>query len=257
MTPSGIPLKAKLIVDNCVIVTLHEYYCEDQKHLAPRDLPSMVSREVGGKLDLMKQYAPDQLLHTTDRVANEFRPGAGRLGQIVGVGDADLKAVQRVVGGRLHIQPANGEHLQAIRAVPKAPGALGLNLRLLSDEDLSLAALAFSLSSGTLTYVLTHDHDLLYFISWFRTRPEAHNFGENPSNVRGVPGLLYIEAIHRSCGITTDEMEHIITFCYRQELKRKRLDGTSKGESIERTLDEVWESLSQSRRIKERQKGML
>lgn len=255
MYPSGLPLEATLIIDNCVLVTLHEYYCEEQRYLPPRDLVVAVSAAVGMKLDLMRACAPDGALNSTDRVVGEFRPGSGSLGKILGSNSSELKTIRSNVDQRLQVHQTDESVVRALRSLPGAPPKLGSRLDRLSDQDLSLVALALRLSSGQRTYILTNDHDLLDLVWWLRGCPQASDFGPKPKAVWGMHGLLYIEAIHRSCKIPSDEMEHLVSFCLLEELKRERLAGTSKGASIYQTMEEVWASFNKSKRAKQRQKG--
>ncbi|MFC2046370.1 hypothetical protein ACFLTC_02475 [Chloroflexota bacterium] len=75
---SSISLQAYLVIDNCVLVMLHEYFCERQgRRIPPAKLIPSITQWMTDQLGILKQLAPDGRVHCTDCVADEFYPGAG------------------------------------------------------------------------------------------------------------------------------------------------------------------------------------
>ena len=71
--PSGISLQAHLVVDNCVLVMLHEYCCERYaKRLPAGRLIPTITQWITDQLDILKQFTPDGLVHCTDCVVNSI-----------------------------------------------------------------------------------------------------------------------------------------------------------------------------------------
>jgi hypothetical protein len=103
---------------------------------------------------------------------------------------------------------------------------------------------------GNPVYVLTNDQDLLSFISWLRSRPEARGRWPNVGVMQGLQSLTYLELIHRDCKIQTEQMEDLLNFYMVDHYNRAELAGTTKGNSILLQLLEARNSLTQSVRIK-------
>ncbi len=251
MPTSRIPLQAHLVVDNCVLVMLNEYFCERQAmRLGPARLIPSLTQWMTDQLDILKQFTPDGLVHCTDCVAGEFHPGAGRLSRVRGIGRPECRALANSVCSNLRQTGVGMHEVAFLRGLPAAPrklvGAGGL-----SDNDLSLVILGLQLTAHNCpVYVLTNDQDLLSFITWLRSKPEVRNQWGNARLLQGLQSLTYLELIHRDCGIQTEQMEGLINFYMIEHYNRKDLAGTVKGNSIFLQLINVHNSLTESVRIK-------
>ncbi|MBC8446637.1 MAG: hypothetical protein H8D78_02710 [Chloroflexi bacterium] len=128
----------------------------------------------------------------------------------------------------------------------------------MSDNDLSLVVLGLHLiGHGDPVYILTNDQDLLYFITWLRSRTEARQQWGNLVAMQGLQSLTYLELIHRDCKIQTKQMEDLINFYMVEHFNRRELAGTNKGNSILMQLIDTRDSLTESVRIKLAGQGAL
>lgn len=251
MAGSGISLQAYLVIDNCVLVMLHEYFCERQgrRHPPARLIPA-IAQWMSGQLDLLQQFALDGQVYCTDCVADEFYPGAGRLSQVRGIGPRECRALAGDICALLHQASVGSHEIGFLRNLPAAPRKL-VGPSGLSDNDLSLVALGLQLTThGNPVYVLTNDQDLLSFVSWLRSKPEARQRWGNVGSLQGLQSLTYFELIHRDCKIQTEQMEDLLNFHMIEHFNRAELAGTTKGNSILLQLIEARNSLTQSVRIK-------
>jgi hypothetical protein len=82
MPDSGLSLEAHLIIDNCMLVMMTEYYCVRQaiKLSIRKRVPSLM-QWIAEQLDVLRAFTPDGWLHCTVCVTREFKPGAGGLSQ--------------------------------------------------------------------------------------------------------------------------------------------------------------------------------
>lgn len=258
MAMPGVTLQAYLVVDNCMLVMLQDYFCDRYAARlgAGKLIPALVDW-FADQFNTLRQFTPDALLHCTDCVAGEFRPGAGRLSQVRGVGPHDCKALTRKVCDLLHQTSVAPAEISALRGLPAAPRKL-VGVGGLSDSDLSLVVLALGLvADGSRVYVLTNDQDLLSFISWLRSQREARERWRNAAAVQGLQSLSYLELVHRDCKIRTEHMEDLINFFMVDHYNRRELAGTIKGNSILQQAIEVRNGLTQSVQIKLAAQGGL
>lgn len=258
MSGSGISLQAYLVVDNSMLVMLHEYCCDRRaKGLPSTKVISTICEWIECQLDTLKQFTPDGLLHCTGCVANEFKPQAGRLSQVRGIGHREYRSVQNRVCCRLDQSNVDSHDVTFLRGLPAAPSKL-VGPNGLSDPDLSLVALGLQLTMhGSPVYVLTNDDDLLSFISWARTKREVRSQWEGVRLLQGLQSLTYFELVHRDCRIQTEQMQDLISFSMVEHYNRSDLAGTRKGTSILFQLLEVHASLTESVQIKLAGRGAL
>lgn len=73
--------------------------------------------------------------------------------------------------------------------------------------------------------------------------------------VTGVHCLAYLESIHRSCQIQTEQMREMIKFATVEHYDRSDLAGTAKGRNIMQKLHEIEDNLLQSVQIKQQIQG--
>jgi hypothetical protein len=258
MTGTGISLQAYLVIDNCVLVMLHEYFCERQgrRHPPARLMPA-ITRWMNEQLSTLQLFAPDGRVHCTDCVADEFYPGAGRLSGVRGIEPRDCRKLAREVCALLHQTSVRSQEIDFLRHLPAAPRKL-VGPSGLSDNDLSLVVLGLHLlGHGDPVYVLTNDQDLLSFITWLRSKPEARQRWGNLVAMQGLQSLTYLELIHRDCKIQTNQMEDLINFYMFEHFNRRELAGTNKGNSILMQLIDTRNSLTESVRIKLAAQGAL
>lgn len=251
MASTTVPLHAHLVVDNCVLVMLHEYYCDRNSRRCP--LPQLIraiEQWMTDQLGLLRGLAPDGQLHSTDRVADEFLPGAGRLAQVRGIGPSECRRLAGRVRALLHCSSVGTNDISVLRGLPAAPQKL-VGPRGLSDADLSLVVAALQLTAqGNPVYVLTNDQDLLSFISWLRPNREARQRWADIGELQGLHGLTYLDLVHRSCRISTDQMQDLVLFCLAEHYSRTDIAGTNKGNSILFQLLGAQKGLTESALIK-------
>jgi len=258
MSSSGIELKAYLVIDNSVLVMFHEYFCERQsRQIPPARLIPAITQWMSEQLSTLQLFAPDGRVHCTDCVADEFCPGAGRLSRVRGIEPRDCRMLAREVREVLDQTSVRPQEIENLRCLPAAPRKL-VGPSGLSDNDLSLVVLGLHLiGHGDPVYVLTNDQDLLSFITWLRSKPEARQQWGNLVAMQGLQSLTYLELIHRDCKIQTEQMQDLINFYMVEHYNRKELAGTNKGNSILLQLIDASNSLTESVRIKLAAQGAL
>lgn len=247
----GLSLEAYLVVDNSFLVMLGEYCCHRwAAKMGPVRLIPTMCRWLTDQFNVLRQFTPDGLVHCTDCVGQEFNPGAGRLGQVRGIQGRDCRSLANHVCSLVHQTRVEARDIAFLHTMPGAPTKL-VDRKRLSDNDLSLAVLGSHLTEfGTRVYVLTGDQDLLCFISWVRTRPEARSRWSNIGSLQGLQYLTYLELVHRNCQIITEQMQDLLNFSLVAHYARRELVGTTKGEFILQQLIEITNSLTESVRIK-------
>jgi hypothetical protein len=258
MADSSFPLRAFLVLDNCVLVMLTDYFCARRALRLPiRGRVPSLQLWIAERLDGLRPFTPDGLLHCTDCVASEFNPRAGQISQWRGVGHRDYKSLENHVCSQLHQAGMSTQDVEFLRNLPTAPRKL-VGPDGLSDGDFSLVALGAQLAAqGERVYVLTKDQDLLAFISWVRTKREARERWQNVHLLQGLHCLTYLELAHRACDIPTELMKDLIDFALADHFDRKDLAGTQKGKSIVQTLLQVNGSIMESIAIKQSAQGAV
>ena len=250
MPAIGLAPGAHLVLDNCVLSMLAEYYCDRRvSRLPPEKRIPILKQCIAEPLNILRQFTPDGLLHCTSCVADEFKP-APVLNELPGrVQHQAYQGLKSYVCSLLHQTAVDPQAVKALRSLPAAPRKL-VGPGGLSDNDLSLVVLGSQLAGrGNPVYVLSNDQALLDFISWVRTQPSARSRWRNITLLQGLRSLMYLELIHRSCQIQTDYMEDLINFFMLDHYKRKDFGG-DKGVFIFQQLVEIRTSLTESVRIK-------
>lgn len=247
---SSIPLDAYLVIDNSLLVFLNEYYCGQVLGLPPAKRVPAIAQYLIDRLSLMREFAPDGLLHCTDCVAAEFRPNAGSLSQWAGIDPGQVSALVGRVCSSLQRATVGADDLLFLRHLPGAPARL-VGAGGLSDSDFSLVALGGQLAdSGKKVFLLSSDMDLLDFTSWVRTTMPARDRWQNIRAVQSLHSLTFLDQVHRTCRITTEEMMELIRFALLNHYSRAALAGTRKGEAIMQVLTDTAAGIGRSVLIK-------
>lgn len=249
-------LKAHLIVDNCFLVMLTDCFCD---RFAARCSQSQLVQEAEKWIceifSVVKRFALDGNLHSTECVAGEYLPQAGKLAGRPGVQRTHLDHVKRYVCAQLHQVPADLNRAKNLRALPAANKTL-VGPSGLSDNDLSLVQLGLEMTqTGSPVFILSNDQSLLDFVTWVRTQKYNIPAPVIPGGLQAWRCLTYLEQIHRSCNIPTDLMQELIDYSLSDHYSRTDLARTGKGISIYSQLLQVNRSFSQSIAIKLQAKG--
>ncbi|HBY94184.1 MAG: hypothetical protein M5U01_09210 [Ardenticatenaceae bacterium] len=258
-TMRNISLEACLVLDNNFIVMLNEYFCEHHARMvAPDQLIAAIADWITNQFTVLKQFAADGHLHCTECVAKEFLPQAGRLRDYLNsrqLQHRDCRVLQNHVHGHLCLAHIDPEETETLKNLPHAPRRL-INSTGLSHEDFSLIVRALQLAQdGVRVYILTDDHDLLSFVSWLKSA-KPPDFCELLPYIEGWSGLHYLDLIHRSCRISTEQMTSFLKFAMMEHYKRTNLVGTTKGEFIFSNLLDLHGLITKSAQIKVSQRGV-
>jgi hypothetical protein len=252
MPAPGVTLTAHLVVDNSLLVMLVEYFLERRGRAIPAvRLVGEIQRWMTDQLALLARQTPDGKLHCTDGVALEFNPRAGRMREMPGIRIPDCDAVGRCVRERLCCSCEEPEEIRYLRQLPTAPRRL-VGPSGLSDNDLSLLVRGLQLTSiGQTVYILTNDQDLLQFTSWACTQASVRSRWPKAQQLNGLFALLYLDAIHRNCYITTEEMNALMRFALTEHYNRADIAGSVKGQVITQKLLDIYSGMVESVRIKQ------
>lgn len=256
MAVPGIALEAHLVMDNSLLVTLVEYFLERIARGIPSvQLTARTQNWMTDQLAMLAKYTPDGKIHCPEGVAQEFKPRAGRMGSIPGVRPQDCDAVGRHVRGLLCCSCVPPDTVRFLRQLPRAPTRL-VGPRGLSDNDLALVVQGLELTGANqAVYILSGDQDLLDFASWTRIQGSVTGRWPAARQLTALPGMLYLEAVHRNCQIATEIMSDLVNFALAKHFQRTDIIHSQKGNSILQTLLEVNASLVQSAGIKQAFRG--
>ncbi|MBK6431799.1 hypothetical protein [Candidatus Amarolinea dominans] len=181
----------------------------------------------------------------------EYKPVA-RLAfySVLGRNENDYRNLAADVRSRLNQSQIDFRYLSFLRELPTAPRKL-IGPGGVSDPDLSLVALGLHLADqGESVYILSNDKDLVDFSTWARrAKAELRQRWANPSLLQGLQSLAYLEWVHQSCSIATDDMWQLLKYYMREHVAREDL-GKLKGEAIFQSLMDITTSLVESAQIK-------
>lgn len=252
MPVTAIDQPAHLIIDNSFLADLTNCFCKQNCAALPRERILGPLRDwLVDKLDALRPYAFDRILHTTNVVANEYRPHGegGELGKHAGVTPVQINQLVIHIRAQFRQFDATTQMnqirlLRFANAPKKLIGAGGL-----SDNDLSLVLLGLELTRvGTNVILLSNDQDLLSFTGWVNTYKASLNAQQNPKKLFGMRGLTYLDLVHRSCLIPSDHMKAMIDHSFLDIFAR--LPGTDKGTDILKQIMEVRDKFDESKQIK-------
>lgn len=252
MPVTGYPLDAYLVIDNNALVSLCEYFCETNKHLPFEEMVRSVCQEVTGVLDKLRGYAVGNKLFTTGCVQQEFKPECGAIADYPGYAPKHCESLKAHIHREIEILDINMSFIARLRSMGSAPSRFGAGLCRLSDQDLSLVVLALGLAGkfNRRVYILTDEEDLRSFVSWMRARPEVKAICANPLQVEAIHSLTYLDNVHRCCAFTTLFIFQLLAFQLMRHLRRTMLQGTTKGEMITQTFQEMSDAVRASGKIK-------
>lgn len=234
MPVKSIEQPAYLIVDNSVLSMITEWYCTEKwccienRGLTPIQILDRAQQWILTQLALLRSYSSDNLLHTTTHVSAEYRPKNGILGSR-GLLDQQINAMADQIRRNFSLLGADINSIRALRTLPGANKRLIHPQNGLSDPDLSLVHLALDLTRfGQPVVLLSNDQDLLEFVTWIKTQKCLSVGVTNPRLIEGETGLGYLELIHRSCQISSEQMGQMINFIITDTVSRmqQKTDGT-------------------------------
>jgi hypothetical protein len=250
MPVTSISTPSHLIVDNSLLADLTNCFCLRNRSILPRErILEPLQGWLKTNLDALRPFAVDNILHTTTVVANEYLPHAGELGNHNGLTRQQIDRITTQVRGELQqfdVAPhmGNVKLLRFKHAPQKLVGVSGL-----SNNDLSLVLLGLELSKlNNNVIILSNDQDLLNFTAWINRYKACIHDEQNPTKLFGVRGLTYLDLVHRSCAISSDQMKIMIDHSFRDIFAR--LPGTDKGMDILNQIMEVRDKFEESKAIK-------
>jgi len=252
MPVTAIDQPAHLIIDNSFVADLTNCFCKQNSAALPRERILAPLRDwLIDKLNALRPSAIDNILHTTNVVANEYRPhGEGsELGKHAGLTFAQIDQFAIHVRTQFRQYDATNQtnRIRLLRfgnAPKKLIGAGGL-----SNNDLSLVLLGLELTkTNTNVILLSNDQDLLSYAAWVNTYKASIDADQNPKKLFSLRGLTFLDLVHRSCLISSDQMKAMIDHSFLDIFAR--LPGTDKGMDILKQIMEVRDRFDESRRIK-------
>lgn len=240
-----------IVIDNAVLVLLTEYYCDRNKGLQAQATIEGLKEWISERLAALKTYAVDGQLHTSDLVAAEYLPGAGRLGSLSGISNTLISQLRNRVLGDLNCAQIDPADVAWIRALNHAPASLGAGLNRLSNQDLSLVNLGLEhTENDTPAFVLSLDADLLALVAWISTNKDVKARHSRCHKMQGLHCLAYIEGLHRDCTVESTDMADLIGFAVGEHMNRVELAGTQKGTTISNHLMGIHRQMAKSIKVK-------
>jgi len=207
--------KTYLVIDNCVLSMLTDCFCDGHKRLSGIQLLHETQQSILDLLNIMKSFAVDGSLHTTQVVSLEYQPQNGILGNHI-LDRRHIKTMAMQVRRQFELLGTSPNSIQYLRELPKAPRHLIHPTDGLSDADMSLIHLGLHLTqNGNKVFLLSNDQDLLQFSSWIRIQKCLRNPPMNPVNLEGMLCLAYLDLLHRNCDISTKQMSQFINYLIR------------------------------------------
>ncbi|WKZ40022.1 MAG: hypothetical protein QY328_17325 [Anaerolineales bacterium] len=196
--------------------------------MAPRELLSQTQAWLEEKLSKLRTTAIESHLHTTDLVSAEYKPENGYLGTR-GLPRTVIQAMAQSVKSQFKITTIDITTVSGFRTLPGANRRLVRPNDGLSNNDLSLVQLGLEMTKlGASVVILSNDQDLIDFTSWIKTQASLRTNGQDPRLLEIETGLGYLELIHRSCLIPSDQMNQMINFVIKNTFSRMQQlpDGT-------------------------------
>lgn len=254
--------KTYLVIDNCVLSMLTDCYCDGRRDLSGSPLLRETQQWMLEQLRILSTFTVENLLHTTQSVSMEYQPQNGVLGtRRVALQHINVLANQ--IRGQFGIIGVTPDKIQYLRVLPNAPKRLINQASGLSDADLSLIHLGLYLTQHRhKVIILSNDQDLLQFSTWVRTQKTLQKDSIEPLLVEGMSCLAYLDLIHRSCQISTDQMSQFITYMIKDTGRRMAENNPmalnpQKGMRILEQIAAIHEAFSQSAQVKIQNQGAL
>jgi len=255
MPTMGYPLDAFLLVDNNVVVSLYEFYCDAYKHRPFPEMIQLACHEVSAVFDKLRLFALGNKIFTTDCVQGEFLPERGTLSTYPGFVRKNCESLKAHLRGEIEAVRANLEEIHKLRAMRQAPSKFGIELKNLSDPDLSLVILALEMATRTnrRVYILTDEVDLRDFVSWMKSKPEVKAMCACPHQIDALHSMSYLDSAHRHCAFPTEQIYEMLSFLLLSQRERggTLLDST-KGKMITYSLQSIYKAVRDSSAEKKR-----
>jgi hypothetical protein len=203
--------KTYLIMDNCVLSMMTEWYCQEKRGLSCTALLEQTHAWLHGQIELFQSFTVDGLLHTSTSVSAEYIPWHESCElRKRGVETPKIQAMAGSVRSRFNLHEVDALKTKTLRTLP------GVNLNLvkkLTHQDLSLVHVGLSLScSGHQVYILSNDQDLLQYISWARTQKSLKTDTLTPQLIEGLSGITFMDLVHRGCFISSEQMMKMVAY---------------------------------------------
>lgn len=254
--------KTYLVIDNCVLSMLTDCYCDGHGGLPGPQLLRETQRWMLDQLNILKSFTVDNLLHITQVVSMEYQPQNGILGN-QRLDHRHISAMANQVRMQFELLGTSPKPIQYLRELPNAPRRLIHPTNGLSDADMSLIHLGLHLTShGHKVILLSNDQDFLQFSSWIRTQTRLRKLPMTPLHLEGMSCLAYLDLIHRSCEISTNQMSQFISYMIvdtgRRMAERDIMAlNPQKGARILEQIAAIQQTFTQSSQIKAQNQGVL
>ncbi len=203
--------KTHLVMDNCVLSMITEWYCSENRGLSCAALLDKTCNWLHEQISLFQSFTLDGVLHTSTSVSAEYKPWHDSCGlRKRGVEICKIQAMAGEICNRLACHEIDKAKTDSLRVLPNVSPKL---VKKLTDQDLSLVNVGLDLSSsGQIVYVLTNDQDLLQYISWARTQKCLRSECVNPQLLEGLSGITFMDLVHRGCYISSEQMLKMIGY---------------------------------------------
>lgn len=228
MPVTKIEKASHLIIDNSVLSMLTECHCAEHVGTPGRELLDLTENWIIEYLSKLRTTSIEGKLHTTDLVCNEYKPEKGHLGTR-SLPPPVLQKMSTNIKGQFEVIKVDEGRTKALRTLPGVPKRLVHPVTGLSDNDLSLVQLGLEMTKiGNPIVMLSNDQDLIDFTTWAKTQTSLRIDGQDPSQLEVETGLGYLELIHRSCLIPSDQMTQMINYVITTTVSRMepQPDGT-------------------------------
>jgi hypothetical protein len=203
--------KTHLVVDNCVLSMMTEWFCNEKRGLPCAALLEQTHNWLQEQINLFQRFAVDGILHTSTAVSAEYKPWHDSCGlRKRGVEIPKIQTMAKSVCARFSTHEVQPHHIDALKTLP----AVSPNLvKKLTNQDLSLVHVGLCLSSsGNQVYILTNDQDLLQYISWAHAQKCLRNENMNSQLVEGLSGITFLDLVHRGCYISSEQLLKMIGY---------------------------------------------
>ena len=252
MPNAGFPLDAYVIIDNNAIIGISEFCCSAYRGQSFCDAVPLACKDIEDLFNSIRRFALNQKVFTTPCIRDEYKPELGDLSKHRGFQRIHCEQLKTHVLSQIEVVDVNMRTIDRLRGMPGIPRRLGVNLRALSDQDLSLVLLALGLAHNfnSRVYILVDEEDLRYFVSWMKTQRDIKTLCANPDKVEALHSMTYLDSVHRNCAITSQKMTSMFAFQSLNQMNRTMLGGTTKGEMITNTYRQIYQSIAESSAIK-------
>ncbi len=228
--------KTHLVMDNCVLSMITEWYCSENRNLPCPTLLDRACNWLHEQITLFQSFTVDGVLHTSTSVSAEYKPWHDSCW--LRKRGIEIPKIQSMAGGicdRFTCHEIDKTDTDSLRMLPNVSPKL---VKKLTDQDLSLVNVGLNLSSsGQSVYILTNDQDLLQYISWARAQKCLRSESVNPQLLEGLSGITFMDLVHRGCYISSDQMLKMIGYVISDANERMLRDdpmalGKEKGTKI-------------------------